>query len=91
MTEDGGGDNGTRGQHVHRRRKYIGYTTCLLFFVVNLFVVSHMLAMAERQRRGGWWLQRQHERTTCTSPKKVRWLYYLSVVVCVPRLCPCLY
>ncbi len=29
MTEDGGGDNGTRGQHC--RRKYVGYTTCLLF------------------------------------------------------------
>ncbi len=28
MTEDGGGDNGTRGQHF--RRKYV---TCLLFFV----------------------------------------------------------
>ncbi len=33
----GGNDDGTRGQH--HRRKYVGY----------LFVVSHMLAMAEGQ------------------------------------------
>ncbi len=38
---------GTRGQH--HRRTYVGYTTCLLFFF-NLFVVSHMLAMAEGQQ-----------------------------------------
>ncbi len=37
--EDGGDDDGTRGQHVPRRRKYVGYTTC------------HMQAMAEGQRR----------------------------------------
>ncbi len=29
--EDAGDDNGTRGQQC--RRKYVGYTTCLLFFV----------------------------------------------------------
>ncbi len=46
---DGGEDDGTRGQHC--RRKYVGYTTCLLGFF-NLFVVSHML---EGQRIGGWW------------------------------------
>ncbi len=27
--EDGGDDDGTRGQHC--RRRYVGYTTCLLF------------------------------------------------------------
>ncbi len=45
----GGDDDGTRGQHVNRRRKYIGYTTwlLLLFFFCYRFVVSHMLAMAE--------------------------------------------
>ncbi len=68
--EDGGDDHGTRGQHVRRRRKYVGYTTCLLLF--------HMQAMVEGQRRGRW---RRDVRTTCTSPKKVRCLYYLSVVV----------
>ncbi len=50
--EDGGGDDGTCGQH--RQRMYVGYTNCV-FFLKNLFVVSHMLAMAEGQRGGGWW------------------------------------
>ncbi len=40
--EDGGDDNETRGQH--RRRRYVGYTTCRCFFGCYLFVVSHMLA-----------------------------------------------
>ncbi len=43
IEEDGGGDDRTRGQH--RRRKYVGYTTCLLFFFgCYLFVFFHMLA-----------------------------------------------
>ncbi len=38
---------GTGGQHC--RRTYVGYTTCLLFFLVVISLVSHMLAMAEGQ------------------------------------------
>ncbi len=37
---DGGDDDGSRGQHVHHRRKYVGYTTCLLL----IFVVSFLLS-----------------------------------------------
>ncbi len=36
---DGGDNDGTRGQHVHSRRKYVGYTTCLLFIIV-IFLLS---------------------------------------------------
>ncbi len=38
--EDGGDDDGTRGQHVHHRRKYVGYTTCLLFIFVVISLLS---------------------------------------------------
>ncbi len=28
---------------------------CCFVLFLNLFVVSHMLAMVEGQQRGGWW------------------------------------
>ncbi len=43
--EDGGDDDGTRGQHC--RRMY--YLSVGFGFFLNLFVVSHMLAMADGQ------------------------------------------
>ncbi len=53
--ENGGGDDRTSGQH--RRRTYVGYTTCVLFFCsCYLFVVSRMLANGGRtatRRIGG--------------------------------------
>ncbi len=57
--EDGGDDNGTRGQH--HRRKYVGYAPCLLFVVVFLSLCClRMLANGGRtatrrvhQIRGG--------------------------------------
>ncbi len=52
---------------------------CFLGGYFHLFVVSHMLAMVDGQRPERWWRRRWDERTT--SPKKVHWLYYLSVVL----------
>ncbi len=74
----------TRGEHrrgyEQQRKGTLAILSACLF--VYLFV-SHMLVMAEGQRRG-----RRYQRTTCTSPKKVRWLYYLSVVYfCFKSLC----
>ncbi len=52
---------------------------CFFGFFKNLFVVSHMLAMAGGQRRGGWWRRRRDERTT--SPKTVSSLHPLSILL----------
>ncbi len=34
---------------------WLYYLSVVMGFFKNLFVVSHMLAMAEGQQRGGWW------------------------------------
>ncbi len=76
--EDGGDDDGTREQHVHRRRKYVGYTTYLLFIFVVISLLSPTCWLWQRDNDRGWWWRQRDERTTL--PKKVRWLYCLSVV-----------
>ncbi len=65
---------GTRGQH--RQRTYVGYTTCLVFFfwLLHVSLWSWLWQRDNDEENGG----RRDEKTT--SPKKVRWLYYLSVV-----------
>ncbi len=68
---------GTRGQH--RRRTYVGYTTCLLLLFFGCYLFGLPYAGYGRGIYGGDDDQRD-ERTT--SPKNVRWLYYLSVVFC---------
>ncbi len=81
MTEDGGGDNGTRGQHC--RRKYVGYTIpvcCFLFFlIISLLSPTCWLWRRDNDEVDGGDNDQRDERTT--SPKNVCWLYYLSVVV----------
>ncbi len=52
MTENGGGDNGT---NIAEESTLAILPVCCFGFLLNLFVVSHMLAMADGQRRGGWW------------------------------------
>ncbi len=62
--EDGGGNDRTRRQHC--RRKYVGYTTCLLFvflLLLSLWSPTCCMAMVEGQRRGGWWRRQWDERT----------------------------
>ncbi len=54
--EDGGDDDGTRGQHVHRRRKYVGYATCLLFILVVISLLSPTCWL--------WWTKRMVATTT---------------------------
>ncbi len=75
--EDG---DGTRGQHVHRRRKYVGYTTRLLFIfvVISLLSPTCWLWRRDSDEVDGGDDDQRGERTT--SPKNVCWLYYLSVV-----------
>ncbi len=52
--EDGGGDDGTSRQH--RRRTYVGYTTCVLFvflLLLSLWSPTCCMAMEEGQQDGG--------------------------------------
>ncbi len=71
---------GTRGQH--RRRKYVGYTTCLLFLgggLISLLSPTCWLRRKDYEEVDGGDDNQRDERTT--SPKNVCWLYYLSVVL----------
>ncbi len=43
------------GTTLPKKVRWLYYLSVVLSFFKNLFVVSHMLAMAEGQRRGGWW------------------------------------
>ncbi len=81
--EDGGGNDGTRGRHVHCRRKYVGYTTCLLFIfvVISLLSLTCWLWRRDNDKEDGGDDDQRDERTI--SPKNVCWLYYLSVVFLV--------
>ncbi len=76
-TEDGGGDNGTRGQHF--RRKYVDYTTFCCFGFFSLLSPTCWLWRRDNDEVDGGDDDQRDERTT--SPKNVCWLYYLSVVV----------
>ncbi len=59
------------------RERYVGYTICLSVWLS--FCLPH----------AGYGGGRRMVATTCKSPKKVRWLYYLYVVVVVLLLCLC--
>ncbi len=78
---------GTRGQH--HRRTYVGYTTCLLFFfwLLSLWSPTCWLWRRDNDEVDGDDDDQRDKRTT--SPKNVRWLYYLSVVLVFKNKCLC--
>ncbi len=53
--EDGGDEDGTRRQHVHCRKKYVGYTTCLLFnfVVISLLSPTYLLWRRDNDEEDG--------------------------------------
>ncbi len=81
---DGGDDDGTRRQHVHRRRKYVGYTTCLLltFVVISLLSSTCWLWRRDNDEEDGG-----DEDGTRGLHRQRKYVGYTTCLLCILSFC----